>query len=156
MKPIIPLAPGFAVTGVLEPADFAEAARLGYRTILSNLPDGEMRQMPTSQDAARLAADAGLAYRHIPATRFDVLSDAVIGATLQAVTELPGPILAHCASGMRSAIAWGGAAARFTDADAVLATLGNAGFNLAPLKAEFAALRQADAGDPPPALTVEG
>lgn len=156
MKPIILLNPGFAVTGALEPPDFAEAARLGYRTILSNLPDGEMRQMPTSQEAARLAAEAGLAYRHIPATRFDVLGDDVLGATLQAVSELPGPVLAHCASGMRSAVAWGGAAARFNEADAVVAKLNKAGFNMAPLKAEFAALRKPDAGAPPPALQIEG
>ncbi|MDX2202396.1 MAG: TIGR01244 family sulfur transferase [Hyphomicrobiaceae bacterium] len=154
MRPIIPLTRRFAVTGALEAADFAEAARLGYRSIICNLPDGELGHLPQSAEAARLAAAAGLAFRHVPIAKSELFSAAVTAGTLQAAAELPGPILAHCASGMRSAAAWGVAAARFQPADAVIATLARAGFNLAPLRDDLAAL--AVAGEAaPPALSAE-
>lgn len=156
MRPIIPLTDGFAVTGALEAADFAEVARLGYKSIVSNLPDGELRQAPSSAEAARLAAEAGLAFRHIPIAKNEIFSDAVVGGTVAAAQELPGPILAHCASGMRSAVAWGAAAARFQPADGIVAALARAGFNVAPLKAEFAEQARADAGPPPAPLAVPG
>jgi sulfide:quinone oxidoreductase len=152
MKPIVPLTPSFAVTGALDPADYAELARLGFKSIISNLPDGELRHLPASAEAARLAAEAGLAYRHIPVTKSEVFSDTVVGGTVAAASDLPGPILAHCASGMRSAAAWGAAAGRFQPADAIVATLTGAGFNMAALADEFAAQRQPDAGSPPEPL----
>lgn len=144
MQPVIALNGHFSVSGALEPEDFAEAARLGFKAIVSHLPDGESARHPPAVEAARLAAAAGLAYRHVPTTRFDVFSDRVVSGTVAAARELPTPILAHCASGMRSAFAWGGAAARFQSADQVVAALASAGFNAGPLHDEFAA--QANAG----------
>lgn len=156
MKPVISLNGLFAVTGALEPEDYAEAARIGFKAIVSNLPDGESARHPSSVEAARLAAAAGLAYRHLPTTRFDVFSDRVVAGTVAAAQELPTPILAHCASGMRSAFAWGGAAARFQHADQVVAALAGAGFNAAPLHDEFAAQASSGPGETPAALKTSG
>lgn len=152
MRPIIRITDRFAVTGFLEPADYAEAARLGFHAIVSNLPDGESPRHPTAAQAAQLAAAAGLGFRHIPVTKFDLFSDRVVSATVAAAQELDGPILAHCASGMRSAMAWGAAAARFQAADTVIAALARAGFNAAPLVDEFEALRTSDAAQVPASL----
>lgn len=156
MRPIVPLTDGFAVTGALEPSDFAELARLGFKSVVSNLPDGELRHAPSSAEAARLAAEAGLAFRHIPIAKSEIFSDGVVGGTVVAAQELPGPILAHCASGMRSAVAWGAAAARFQPAERIVAALAKAGFKMAPLGSEFAAQARPGAGDPPGLLAVEG
>jgi uncharacterized protein (TIGR01244 family) len=111
--------------------------RYNPTTIVSNLPDGESQVHPTSQQEAQLAADAGLGFRHIPVTKAEVFSDRVVGGTAKALSELEGPILAHCASGLRSAIAWAAAAARSQSVDAVLAKLAAAGFNLEPLRADL-------------------
>lgn len=154
VKPVIALNGHFSVTGALEPEDFAEAARLGFKAIVSHLPDGESARHPTGAEATRLAAAAGLAYRHVPTTRFDVFSDRVVSGTVAAAEELPMPILAHCASGMRSAFAWGGAAARFQPADQVVGALVSAGFNAAPLQEEFAAQTKAEAMAIPAALVA--
>lgn len=156
MNKIIPLAPLFAVTAALEPGDFARVAALGFKAIVSNLPDGESARHPSTAEAAKLAAAAGLQYRHIPATKFDVLSPRVVDGTIAAAQELEGPILAHCASGLRSALAWGAAAARYQSSDLVLAVLGKAGFNMGALRDELAELRQPGAAPPPAPLKAEG
>jgi uncharacterized protein (TIGR01244 family) len=155
MNRIIQITPHFAVTGALQPGDFAEAAAQGFKSIVSNLPDGEIAIHPTSQQEARLAADAGLGYRHIPVTRADVFSERVVGGTADALSELQAPVLAHCASGARSAVAWAAAASRGQSVDAVLAKLAEAGFNLEGLRQEFEDQHDPEHISPiPPALSV--
>ena len=137
MKPIVRITPHFAVTGAMQPADFAEAAALGFKSVISNLPDGELAAYPTSRQEAEVAADAGLGFRHIPVTKAELFSERVLRGTAEALGELAGPVLAHCASGVRSAAAWAAAASRGQPVDAVLARLAAAGFNLEALREEL-------------------
>jgi uncharacterized protein (TIGR01244 family) len=153
MPKITYITPGFAVTGALQPADVAEAAALGFRSILSNLPDGESAAYPSSAEEAALARAAGLGFRHVPTTKFEVFSDRVVEGVAAAIAELEGPILAHCASGLRSALAWAAAAARLQSADQVLAALRKAGFQMDAVRGELEALRDPKgAVGVPPAL----
>jgi sulfide:quinone oxidoreductase len=138
MKRIVRITPHFAVTGALEPADFEAAANMGFRSIVSNLPDGESATHPRAAEAARLARNAGLGFRHIPVTKAEAFSERVVGGTVAALGELDGPVLAHCASGLRSAIAWAAAASRGQPVDAVLRRLAAAGLDLEGLRAELA------------------
>ena len=101
---------------------------------------------PTSRQEAELAAAAGLGFRHIPVTKAEAFSDRVVDGMAEALRELEGPVLAHCASGLRSAIAWAAAAARGQPVDAVLAKLAAAGFNLEPLRDDLE--EQHDPGPP--------
>jgi sulfide:quinone oxidoreductase len=134
---IVYLTPDFAVTGALQPHEFAEVAALGFKSVLSNLPDGESSRFPSSAEEAELAKRAGLGFRHVPAIKSEVFSDRVVDGVSQAARELESPIVAHCASGLRSAIAWAAAAARSQPADCVLAALKAAGFDLAPIRDEL-------------------
>ena len=155
MNRIVHITPHFAVTGALQSADFAQAAALGFRSIVSNLPDGESQVHPTSQQEAQLAANAGLGFRHIPVTKAEAFSDRVVEGMTNALGELEGPILAHCASGLRSAVAWAAAAARGQPVDAVLRKLAAAGFNLEPIRADLEEQHDpARIGPIPPALDV--
>ena len=121
--------------------------------MLSNLPDGELPVHPTSKEEAELAARAGLAYRHVPTTKAELFTDRVVDGVGEALRELPGPVLAHCASGLRSAVAWATAAARLQPVDRVLATLAAAGFNLDAVRDELEGLRDPTRTGPiPPAL----
>jgi uncharacterized protein (TIGR01244 family) len=152
---VVYLTPGFAVTGALQPSDVREAAALGFRSVLSNLPDGESRAYPAAAEEARLAAEAGLGFRHVPVVKSEAFSDAVVEQVTRALAELEGPVLAHCASGLRSAIVWAAAASRSQPADTVLVALQAAGFNLGALREELEEQR----GRPhpeftPPALKV--
>ena len=108
---------------------------------------------PTSAQEAALAADAGLGFQHIPATKFELFSPRVVDGTTAALSALEGPVLAHCASGLRSAAAWAAAASRSQPADCVLARLKAAGFTLDALRDELEALRDhSRTGDIPAAL----
>lgn len=153
MNKIIYLTPHFAVTGFLQPADFQEIADLGFRSVLSNLPDGESTTYLSASEEAELASSADLGFRHVPAIKSEVFSDRVVDAVGQALTQLESPVLAHCASGVRSAVAWAAAAARSQPVDCVLAALKSAGYDLAVLRDELEDQRgRAHAASTPAAL----
>lgn len=159
MHRITAITPAFAVTGALGPEDFAAAAQRGFRSVISNLPDGELAAAPTSRQEADLAAAAGLGFRHIPATKFDALSEDVVGRMAEALRTLEGPVLAHCASGIRSAVAWAGAAAQVQPVDCVLAALKGAAIDLSHIREELdehgGAARADQPADMPPALDCD-
>ena len=108
--------PNFAVAPQLDPDDMAEAARLGFKLVINNRPDGEAPDQPTAAAMEQAAMTAGLGYVHIPvrggpgADQVRAVRDAIDGA--------PGPVLAFCRSGTRSIITWslgqaeGGASSR--------------------------------------------
>ena len=139
MKPITHITAEFAVSGALSPDDFPSIAAMGFRSVISNLPDGESQAHPTRDEAALLERQSGLEYRHIPAIKFDIFSYRVVAGLDDAVRELPRPILAHCMSGQRSAIVWAAAAARRQPADRVLASLKAAGFDLGMIRDDLSA-----------------
>ena len=56
----------FTTAPQISVADVAEAARLGFTTIINNRPDGEDPDAPQSAEIAAAAKAAGLAYVHIP------------------------------------------------------------------------------------------
>jgi uncharacterized protein (TIGR01244 family) len=134
------ITPTIAVTGPLETDDFAEIARLGFKSVVNNRPDGEEDRQLTARSEAVLAWRAGLAYRHVPSTKHQVLENDTVEATADALSELPGPILLHCKSGQRSAILWA-AASVFGGfpLECALAAARAAGFEFAPLSEEIAA-----------------
>lgn len=142
MKQPIYITPQFAVTDAMTPDDFATAAALGFRAVLSNRPDGEVAAQLTARQESILAWRAGLKFRHVPAAKLDLFTDEVVEAMGDAVAALEGPILAHCASGVRSAIAWAATSARSQNVDCVLAALRRAGFDLDFLRDDLEA--QAD------------
>jgi uncharacterized protein (TIGR01244 family) len=157
MNKLTRITPHFAVTGALQEADFAQIAAAGFKSVLSNLPDGEQAAHLGSRQEAELAARVGLAFRHVPTTKADLFTDRVVDGVGAALSELPGPVLAHCASGLRSAVAWGAAASRLQPVDAVLARLQAAGFNLDAVRDELECLRNpSHSGAILPTLDVGG
>src|SRR5690606_32492027 len=115
--------PTFAVTAELSPSDFAEVARLGFKAVIANRPDGEEEGQLTGRQAAVHAWRAGLTFQHIPAGKHDLFTDQVVDGLANAVATLEGPVLAYCKSGIRSAIVWAAASARSGDVDEILAAL---------------------------------
>ena len=139
MKPVRHITDAFAVSGALSPEDFASIAAMGFKSVISNLPDGETRASPAGREAADIARQSGLEYRHIPVTKFELFTDRFVTAMDSALHELPAPILAHCLSGQRSVVAWAVASARHQPVDDVLASLKAVGFDLEPLRDELIA-----------------
>lgn len=142
MDKITFITPSFAVTSALAPDDFAAAARLGFKSILSNRPDHEDDGQLSARQEAVHAWRAGLVFRHVPVAKHDVFTDKAIEAMDSALRDLDGPVLAHCKSGLRSAILWAATSARSQPVDCVLAALRGAGYELDFLRDDLEA--QAD------------
>jgi uncharacterized protein (TIGR01244 family) len=100
--PVRPVADDVYVAPQLTPADMAEAARVGFRSVVNNRPDFEAGpDQPTNAAISAAAAAAGLEYRFLPVNgMYQSPADAAAFAALLA--ELPRPLLAFCRSGARS------------------------------------------------------
>ena len=99
------LAPDFAVTPQIDPADLAEAAKLGFRVVIDNRPDEEVE--PDLQGAAIAAAAeaAGMAYYYLPYYPGALTQD-LVTAFEDRMETIEGPVLAYCRSGTRSSHLW--------------------------------------------------
>jgi sulfide:quinone oxidoreductase len=151
MNKIIQISPQFAVTGALAPGDLAAAARGGFKAVISNLPDGELLSSPVSTHERTLARRAGLGFCHLPVAKGEMAWTRMAEQMLAALRRLPAPVLAHCSSGQRSALAWAAAAAACHRVDDVLGALSAAGFNVFPLREELAGLAGLGGSGPIPA-----
>ncbi|RMF41530.1 MAG: TIGR01244 family phosphatase [Alphaproteobacteria bacterium] len=93
------------VGGQILPGDVPELKAHGFRSIICNRPDGEEFGQPAFADIAAAAQAAGLEARCIP-VRSGVIRPDDAASFAQALRELPGPVLAYCRSGARSASLW--------------------------------------------------
>lgn len=136
MNDITFITPQFAITGELGPSDYPELAARGFKTIINNRPDGESEgQLPASMHE-EIARQSGLEYAHVPTTQREIFSEAVVGAMAGAMAK-PGPVLAHCKSGMRSSVLWAVVSAQTVPVTEVLATLQSKGIDLSFLHDEL-------------------
>lgn len=86
-------------------ADLQKARGMGIAMIVNNRPDGEDFGQPTAAAQKEVAARMGMTYAHIPVSPAGI--DRVqVKAFQEALANAPGPVLAHCRSGMRSAMLW--------------------------------------------------
>ncbi len=104
-------------------------AKSGFKSIINNRPDMEKPGQPFAGDIESQAQKHGLAYAHIP-MQPGQLSLALIDAMLKALDELPKPVLAHCASGMRSATLWCFANVKDMGVDGVISAAAAAGMDM--------------------------
>lgn len=94
----------FSTAPQISVADVAEAARLGFRTIINNRPEGESPDQPAGADIEAAAKAAGLAYIALP-VRGGPTPDQV-EQTLELLGQVETPVLAFCRSGTRSIVTW--------------------------------------------------
>lgn len=133
------LSPSLAVAGVMAPEDFEAAARMGFKTIINNRPDGEEPGQLTAREEAVLAWRAGVTYKFVPAAKHEVLDSHVLEPLKAALSSVQGPVLLHCRSGLRSTIMWAAlTAAAGASVDEVLAIAKAAGQDLEPVREEIA------------------
>lgn len=100
--PLRPVAPDVCVAPQLTPEAMAEAARLGFKSVVNNRPDFEHGpDQPTNAAIEAAALAAGLQYRWLPVAG-GYQSPQEIAAFAQLLHELPRPLLAFCRSGARS------------------------------------------------------
>jgi uncharacterized protein (TIGR01244 family) len=93
-----------SVSPQLSVADVEAAAQAGFKTIINNRPDGEAPDQPSGHQIEAAAAQAGLAYFHIPVRGGPTPEQ--VETTGKVLAEAAAPVLAYCRSGTRSIITW--------------------------------------------------
>lgn len=122
-----------AVAPQIAPEDCARARAEGYAFIVNNRPDDEAPGQPAGAEIAAAAAAAGLGYAAIPVDHTGLTMDKA-EAMARLLKDAPGPILAYCRSGTRSANLWAlGAALNGGDPDALVAAAANGGYDIGGL-----------------------
>ncbi|MEL6837791.1 MAG: TIGR01244 family sulfur transferase [Pseudomonadota bacterium] len=119
-----------SVTPQITIADLTAVKEQGFRSIICNRPDGEGADQPTHQEIDAAAAKLGLdmAYQPIVAGK---VSDQDAEDFARLMTELPGPVLAYCRTGTRSATLWSLAQGDKMETSEILSTTRAAGYDMA-------------------------
>ena len=124
------LTTGLSVSPQIVASDLQSLKDAGFRAIICNRPDGEGADQPTYDEIAAAAKKVGLETTYIPIVAGKV-TDEDADAFNTALTELPGPVLAYCRTGTRSATLWSlGQAGNRSLAD-ILAVTKAAGYDMA-------------------------
>ena len=92
----------YAVSGQIAAEDVATIKAKGFKSIISNRPDGEQPGQPSTAEIRKAAEDAGLSFRHVPIVSGMPMTGDDVTAMANALDELEGPVFAYCRSGARS------------------------------------------------------
>jgi sulfide:quinone oxidoreductase len=125
------------VTGQLLAAQMQALAEQGVMSFINNRPDMEAPMQPLSEELEKTAQELGVDYHHIPMA--GGLTPGLVEASKTAFENLPRPIVAFCASGMRSAALWAFAHVDKLGVDGVLEAISAAGYNLEQIRAPLEA-----------------
>ncbi|NKX44817.1 bifunctional protein tyrosine phosphatase family protein/NAD(P)/FAD-dependent oxidoreductase [Roseicyclus persicicus] len=120
---------GLSVSPQITADDLRTAKDHGFRAIICNRPDGEGMDQPNFEEIETAAKALGLEARYLPITAGKVMDEdaAAFGRLL---TELPGPVLAYCRTGTRSATLWSLAVAKDKPVADILAATKAAGYDM--------------------------
>ncbi|MFN3260930.1 MAG: TIGR01244 family sulfur transferase [Pikeienuella sp.] len=124
------IADEISVSPQIAAADVAAIGAAGFRTIICNRPDGEGADQPNFEEIEAAARAAGLEARYIPIAG-GIVRDEDAAAFSRALREAPGPILAYCRTGTRSATLWSLAEARRRPLPEILGATAAAGYDMA-------------------------
>ena len=121
--------------------ELAQAAEMGFKTVICNRPDGEDFNQPVAEDMADVAGDSGMTFVHQPVISGNVTMDDVeqFGKLLE---DMHKPILAYCRSGTRCSTLWALAEAPKRDVNEIIKTCANAGYDYISLRPTLEALAQ--------------
>ncbi|PKP85745.1 MAG: TIGR01244 family phosphatase [Alphaproteobacteria bacterium HGW-Alphaproteobacteria-2] len=119
-----------SVSPQIAPTDMAAIRAAGFRAIICNRPDGEGSDQPTHEEIEAAARAEGLEARYLPITS-GMVRDADANDFGRALAELPGPVLAYCRTGTRSATLWSLSEAKRRPVAEILAATRVAGYDMA-------------------------
>lgn len=120
------------VTGQLLPAQLQALAEQGVMCFINNRPDSEAPLQPMSDAMEQAAMSVSLDYFHIPMA--GGLTPGLIEASMTAYASAPRPIVAFCASGMRSSALWAFAHVDKLGVDGVLNAVSAVGYQLEQIR----------------------
>ncbi|MDF1730909.1 MAG: TIGR01244 family sulfur transferase [Minwuia sp.] len=120
---------GLSVSPQISADDIPAIANAGFRTIICNRPDGEGADQPTHEEIAAAASASGIEMRYLPVVP-GVVSDEDVSGFGNALRDMPGPVLAYCRTGTRSATLWSLSEAGKRPMASILAATKAAGYDM--------------------------
>ncbi|MGO2134086.1 TIGR01244 family sulfur transferase [Marinobacter sp.] len=117
--------------------DVAEAARLGFRTLVANRPDKEEFGQPAMADIEAAALENGMTWVYMPVESGNISDEDVdrFGAMIQ---DSEKPVLAFCRSGTRCTVLWALNAVRTSPAQDIFDKARSAGYDISGLAPRMA------------------
>lgn len=91
----------YAVAPQIDLDHLPELAAMGFKSVISNRPDGELPDQPSAADIRKAAKAAGLEFRHIPVVPGQINANHT-AEFRKAMKEMPKPVLGFCRSGARA------------------------------------------------------
>lgn len=114
-------------------SDLKAIAEAGFRSVISNRPDGEADDQPAAAEFKAAAEALGLTFAHVPVVGGQI-SDTDIDTFRETLQALPAPVFGFCRTGTRTTTLRALANAKSQPADQLIATAGEAGYDLNGLR----------------------
>lgn len=127
------LSPAYFVSPQIEASDISTLKEAGITRILCNRPDSEVPPPLQSAAIAAAAKEAGLAFDYCPLTHQTMVPDVIADNSAKGV-ETGDKVLAYCASGTRSTIAWALGQAGALPPDEIVAAAAQGGYDIASMR----------------------
>ena len=130
---IRPLDEALSASPQIAPEDLPAIAAQGFRSVISNRPDGEEPGQPSTEDLRHAAEAAGLAFAHVPVVG-GAISDQDVADFREALANLPQPVFGFCRTGTRTTTLWALANAGAQTPENLIARAKSAGYDLGALR----------------------
>ena len=127
------ITPRFFAAPQISPEDVPAIVAAGVTRIICNRPDEEVPESHKASVLEKAAQAAGAEFFVRPLTHQTMTPD-VIGHNHELIEGSDGPVLAYCASGTRSTIAWALGSAKEMSSDEIIAAARRGGYDLANLR----------------------
>lgn len=141
------LSPELAVAPQIDPSNVPMIAAAGFKTIICNRPDGEGEGQTPFREIESAANSCNIVTRYLPVVSGKI-SDNDVREFSEATHELPGPRLAYCRTGTRSASLWALSEASGRSLPEILLASKAAGFDLSAMSRRIANGGRAPKEDP--------
>ena len=127
------------VTALAQPTvdDVAELAERGYRSIISNRPEGETEDQPAWLDLKAAAAAKGMDAVQIPVVMGQI-TDEQVAEFGNALEQLSKPVAVFCRTGTRAALMWALANQASLTVDERISIAAKEGYDLEPFRQRLA------------------
>lgn len=131
--------PRYHVSPQISAEDVPALAEAGIKTVICNRPDAEVDASHQAQAIGEAVRAAGLEFVVNPLTH-DTMTPDRVGLQRETLDDADGAVLAYCASGTRSTVAWCLGHAGIDGVDEVLQAAAQAGYDLAGLRPTLQAI----------------
>lgn len=121
--------------------DLPVLAKEGFVRVICNRPDPEVPPSHQAEAISEAADAAGLEFFVRPLTH-QTMTEEIIAENFALLGDCNGPVLAYCASGTRSTIAWALGAAKEMPVDDILDAARRGGYELSHLRGALEAARR--------------